>query len=437
MAFYSGGSVRSPVEQEGFEFFGFERVDEERAFRNLYGAETRGPRAGGGRRLVRILRDWRVETIPAQLADLNPLLDRWRPDVIATDPSLWSPIVVLHESQPIPVAVASAFMGPVMPGPDAPPRGFGFRPPRGPVTHPAARAATALTEIARSGVRRRVDEIRAGHGLAALGESVERYTARLPLYLVGNIGELDYQRQDLPFTVHYVGHCNWRSTAPRGAAEWLKRVPTDRPWVHVGEVTPAPGDEFLLRAAARGLASEPVEVIITMGRGSSSDVLGLGAAPRNVHLSESLPDGDLLARCSAVVTAGANSTILDAIEAGAPLVIVPTNSDKRDNARRVTEAGAGVRLAPRRCTPKRLRGAVRTLLGEPSYRRRARSVGARLAAAPGPAGAAELLEALACRHDGADTGLRRPLAAKPTDGGLPTSRVNAVAVLAEQGCGVQ
>ena len=115
VAFYSGGSVRSLVEQEGFEFFGFERVDEERAFRNLYGAETGGPRAGGGRRLVRILRDWRVETIPAQLADLNPVLDRWRPDVIATDPSLWSPIVVLHESQPIPVAVASAFMGPVMP----------------------------------------------------------------------------------------------------------------------------------------------------------------------------------------------------------------------------------------------------------------------------------------------------------------------------------
>jgi N-glycosyltransferase StaG len=395
VAFYSGEAVRATVEQEGFEFFGFERLDEERAFRNMRAIETTGRHGRRGRGLLRIFRDWLVETIPDQLADLDPVLDRWRPDVIGTDLSLWGPIVVLHESQPVPVALTYAFMGPLIPGPDAPPWGFGLRPPRGPVTRAAATALTGLTELAGTGLRRRVDQIRATRGLAPLGESVNRYTARLPLYLVANIRELDYHRQDLPFTVHYVGNCSWYPSAEPGKAEWLERIPTDRPWVLVAESTLAFGDPFLLRAAAEGLAGQPVEVIVTTGPQRGPDILGPRSLPANVHVTDWIPHGDLLPRCSAVITVGGKATVLAAMEAGVPLVIVPTTWDKPDNARRVTEVGAGVRLSPRRCTPERLRQAVNAVLNEGHYRMAAREMAARLAAAPGSAGAAELLEALA------------------------------------------
>ena len=43
--------------------------------------------------------------------------DAWQPDVIATDLSLWGPIVVLSELEPVPVALSSTFMGPLIPGP--------------------------------------------------------------------------------------------------------------------------------------------------------------------------------------------------------------------------------------------------------------------------------------------------------------------------------
>ena len=187
----------------------------------------------------------------------------------------------------------------------------------------------------------------------------------------------------------------------RPTAESLERIPTNRPWVHVPDSTRTLDDAFLLRAAARGLAGEPVEVIITTRREPSPDVLGLEALPTNVHFAEWVRHGDLLPRCSAVVTAGGKATILAAMEAGVPLVVVPTSWDKPDNARRVTEAGAGVRLSSRRCTPKRLRRAVGTVLGEARYRGCARKMAARLAAAPGPAGAAELSEALVCSSAGA------------------------------------
>ena len=400
VAFYSGDAVRTTVQDQGFEFLGFDRVDQERAFRNMRAIETTGK--GGRRRggLLPIFRDWLVETIPDQLADLGGVLRRFGPDVIATDLSLWGPIVVLHESQPVPVALSSTFMGPLIPGPEAPPLGFGLRPPRTRPGRAAARALTRLTEAAGTGLRRRVDAIRAEHGLPPLGESVNRYTARLPLYLVGNIRQLDYSRRDLPLTVHYVGNCICYPPAKPGTAEWLRRIPGDRPWVHVTESTLAFGDPFLLRAAAHGLAREPVEVIITTGSQRGPDILGPGPLPGNVHVTDWLSHGDLLPRCSAVVTVGGKATVLAAMEAGVPLVVVPTTWDKPDNARRVTEAGAGVRLSPRRCTPDRLRGAVRAVLDEGRYRTAAQEMAARLEAAPGPAGAAELLEAVSSPDGG-------------------------------------
>jgi UDP:flavonoid glycosyltransferase YjiC (YdhE family) len=53
-----------------------------------------------------------------------------------------------------------------------------------------------------------------------------------------------------------------------------------------------------------------------------------------------------------------------------------------------------VRVPPRRCTPQALRAAVDEVLRDPRYRASARRIAAELAAAPGPAGAADHIEAL-------------------------------------------
>jgi MGT family glycosyltransferase len=397
VAFYSGEAVRATVEGEGFELLPFRRVDQERAFRHMRAMEggSRPGRPSG--RVMPILRDWLVETIPDQVADLRERISERRADVIATDLSLWGPIVVLSETDGVPVALSSTFMGPLIPGRDAPAFGFGLPAPRTAVGRALSGGLTRLTELAATPMRRRVDEIRADHGLGPLGESVNRHTARLPLYLVGNVRELDYGRGDLPPSVHYVGNCIWYPPTDAGTAEWLAAIPADRPWVHVTESTLASGDPFLLRAAVEGLADERVEVIVTTGTQRDPDALGLGALPANVHVARWLSHGELLPRCSAVVTVGGKATILAAMEAGVPLVVVPTTWDKPDNARRVTRTGAGVRIAARRCTPGRLRASVRAVLDDPRHAAAARALAARLAAAPGPPAAAQLLEDLAAR----------------------------------------
>jgi len=392
--FYTGRRAQATVEGAGFAVVPFEHVDEE-AILDTVAAVDRHPRSRPDPRLVRrAFRTWLVESIPAQLADLDVVLRHDRPDVLVCDLSMWGPIVVLWERERLPVALSSTFMGPLIPGPQAPAWGFGMAPPRTVAQRLAARTLTRAGELLGRGLRQRLDTIRAEHGLGPMGAPMNTFSARLPLYLVGNVRALDYDRTDLPPSVHYVGPTLWHPPDPPAAADWLSRIPTERPWVHVTESTITHGEPFLLDAAARGLAGAPVEAILTTGGHRDPAALGLGARAANVHVTGWLSHAELLGRCAAVVTAGGAATVIAALRAGVPLVVVPTTWDKPDNARRVTEAGAGVRLSPRRCTPEALRAAVDEVLGDPRYARRARALAEQLAAPRGSIRAAELLEGL-------------------------------------------
>jgi UDP:flavonoid glycosyltransferase YjiC (YdhE family) len=395
VAFFTGESVRSTVEGEGFTVFPYGHVSEDRAYEVIRTMEMGAPSGRGSSRLVlRTFSDWLVDTVPEQVADLQPILESWRPDAIVTDLSMWGPILVLWETARIPVALSSTFMGPLIPGRDAPPPGLGLPSPRTIWTRLLSRTVAMVIDRFAWGLRRRVDGVRARYGLAPLGCSVNAFTGRLPLYLVPSLPELDYHRRDLPPSVHYVGPCVWSKPARDPAPAWLDQLPTDRPIVHVTESTLRHADPFLLRAAAQGLAGERMTVVLTTGPQRDPETLDLGPRAPNLRIERWVSHADLLPRCAAVVTMGGQATVLAALQAGVPLVVVPTTWDKPDNAQRVVEAGAGLRLSPRHCTPERLRAAVRRVLDEPAFRSNARRIAQQFAAAPGPSRAAELIEAL-------------------------------------------
>ncbi len=383
------------LEDEGLTVLGFSRLDERRA-QDAVAAIEGGFRPGrpGGRKLLAAFRDWLVETIPDQIADLEPVIEEWQPDVLVCDLSMWAPQVVLWEKLGVQVALSSTFMGPLIPGPDAPAWGLGMPAPRTSAQRAAARGITRVTELLGMPLRKRVDALRAEHGLPPMGCSVNRFTARLPLYLVGSVPELDYDRRDLPPSVHYVGASHWHPVPDESTETFLRTVPPGRPWVHVTESTVHTSDPFILRAAASGLGDAPVEAILTTGGHRDPASLGLGIPARNIHVARWLSHPELLRRCSVVVTAGGQATILSALAAGVPLVVVPTTWDKPDNAQRVVAAGAGIRLAPKRCKPEALLTAVLDVLGDLSYAAAAKRLAARLHEAPGAVRAAELLEGL-------------------------------------------
>jgi MGT family glycosyltransferase len=399
VAFYTHGSARPIVEGEGFTLFPFVHVDDQR-YERIHALEAEVPATQPKHRTLsvamRAYRDVCAGSIPEQVADLQPVIHSWRPDVLITDLSMWGPIVVIWEKTGIPVALSSTMMGSMIPGPDAPPWGPGLPPPRTFGTRLLARAVQLGVDLVAHNMRRQVNRIRAEYGLGPMGCSINAFTGRLPLYLIPSLPELDYNRRDQPSHVHYVGPCVWTKPAGGAPPDWLNDLPTDRRWVHATEGTAQYQEPFLLRAVAQGLAGQGLEVILTTGQSSRDPaILGLDPLPANVHIERWISHDDLLPRCAAIVTTGGPATVLAALKAGVPLLMVPTFWEKSDNAQRVVEAGVGLRLAPRHCTPDRVRAAVTRLLEEPGFRENARQIANRLAQAPGPSGAAELLEGLA------------------------------------------
>jgi MGT family glycosyltransferase len=399
VAFYTHGSTREIVEGEGFTLFPFERVDEQR-YERIHALEAEVPATQPKRKTLSVAmaayRDMLAGSMPEMIADLQPIVKQWRPDVVITDPALWASILVLWELTGVPVALLTQMIGSMIPGPDAPPWGPGLPSPKSFGTRLLARATKVATDVVASGMRRNVDRIRAGYSLPAMGCSVNEFTGKLPLYLIPSVAELDYNRRDQPSNVHYIGPCVWTKPGGASSMEWLSSVRTDRPWVHVTEGTAQYQEPFLLRAALRGLAALPVEVIMTTGQfARDPKALGFDQRPANVHVERWVSHEDLLPRCAALVTTGGAATVLASLKAGVPLIVVPTFWDKSDNAQRVVEAGVGLRIAPRRCTPERLRAAVGRLLDEPSFRARAQAMATRFAGVGGPLRAAELLEQLA------------------------------------------
>ncbi|MCC6935830.1 MAG: glycosyltransferase family 1 protein [Thermomicrobiales bacterium] len=392
VAIYTAEESRNLVESEGFRFFPFRALKPESYERIHQMEQTVGGRRQSARVGHQAFRNWLVETIPEQVSDIQVILDEWQPDVIVTDMNMWGPILILWEAVPIPVALLSS-LGSMIPGPDAPPWGFGMAPPRTTGAKILARMLNGTIDVAATGLRRRVDFFRAQHGLEPMGCSVNEFAGRLPLYIVGNVREFDYDRRDLPESVQYVGACMWHPPRLADGATWLDEIPSDMPWVHVTEGTSHFQDPFVLRSALEGLADRSMQVIVTAGR--SRDVPVEGDLAPNLHLVDWVNHDTLLPRCAAIVTTGGNGTVMSAMKAGVPLVIVPTTWDKPDNARRVVEAGAGVRLAPRKCTPEGLRAAVEDVLSDERYRTNARRIAQHLANAPGPPRAAQLIERLA------------------------------------------
>lgn len=394
VAVYTGRRLRPTVESQGVECFPFERV--QAVWEGVHERERHVRGRRGSLRLQReMVRAWLVGSVPDQVADVRALMNRWQPDAIVTDGSMWGPSLVLHDAAGIPVVFASTLLYSLVPGRDTPLPGSGLRPPRGAAGRGIAWGIARAVDVLARGSRRRLDEIRAANGLGPLGCPVNEWMGRLPLYLVGSVPELDFHRRDLPPSVRYVGPLLWHPPEPPGTRAWLDAIRSDRPWVHVTEGTSRFQDHFLLRSAAQGLAAAAVEAILVTGRGLDAHQAGVATRAPNVHVADWLSHDVLLPRCAAIVTTGGMGTVIAALRAGVPLVVVPTGWDKPTNARRVVAAGVGVRLSPRRCTPERLRAAVEQVLTDPRYRRNAGRAADLLAAAPGPPGAAELIERVA------------------------------------------
>jgi len=396
VALYTGARARPLLADPTLDLFPFQQVPEEQVVAWVTEMDRLSLDWRGWPALRRLLRAWLLETVPAQVADLTAVIAAWSPDVLVCDPALWGPILILSETGRPPVAVVSYLPACLLPGREGPLLGLAWPRPTTWLGWRLRALARGLLELLAADIRRGASLLRRRYGWPPLTQSVTAFAGRLPLYLVASVPEFDYQRADLPPTVRYVGPCLWEG--PRGEVPpaWLTDLPADRPLIYVTEGTVHAKAPIVLRAALAGLAGRPVQGVVTTGPQRSPSVLA-GAVPPNVRIEQWVPQRWLLERAALVVTTGGSGSVLGALRAGVPLVVVPTAWDQPENAWRVVWSGAGVRLSPRQCTPDRLWRAVERVLGDPAFQANARRLAQAMARYDGPATAAALLETLAAR----------------------------------------
>jgi UDP:flavonoid glycosyltransferase YjiC (YdhE family) len=175
---------------------------------------------------------------------------------------------------------------------------------------------------------------------------------------------------------------------------WLRSLPR-RPTVYVTLGTVWNQDPSFFRIVLGSLAARPVNVIAALGPGKNP--ADLGPQPANVRVCGFIPHAQLLGHCDLVVCHGGAGSVLDALSAGLPLLIVPQAAGHFYNAKRVVAAGAGRSMPDANLTPASVSREIDILMEDARYRDAAAAIAAEIAAMPSARDALTALTAVADR----------------------------------------
>lgn len=313
----------------------------------------------------RILERQLVGPAPAYAADLDDALADVHPDLVVCSMfAVGSMVAAEAAGVPFDVLIPNAY---ALPAKGMPPFGAGLKPARGPLGRLRDRLVTAVIDRAwRKGLPG-LNALRAERGLDPI-DGVFAQTGRARRHLVLTSADFDFPAE-LP-----------------AAARYLGPVLDDPAWAE-GSWTPPPGDDPLVLVALSstfqdqaatlqrivdGLGRLPVRALVTTGPALDPAAI---VAPPNVTVVTAAPHSVVLARAAVAVTHGGHGTVVRALAAGVPLLVLPHGRDQGDNAVRVTTRGAGLKLG-RKAKPAAVAKAVRRLLDDPSFRAGSERLGA-------------------------------------------------------------
>lgn len=275
--------------------------------------------------------------------------------------------MVAAEAAGIPFVVLFPNIYP-LPAAGLPPFGIGLRPARGLAGRLRDRALNRIIEWQwdAKGLEG-LNAVRAGHGLAPLAHVFDQ-VRRADRQLVMTSPALDFTAA-LPGGVRYVGPVlddpQWSETA-----SWTPPA-GDAPLALVGMSSTFQDQIGSLQRVIEALGTLPVRALVTAG--PALDVAALRPAS-NVTVAASAPHRQVLRQTAVVITHGGHGTVVKALAAGVPMVMLPHGRDQADTAVRVSARGAGVMLR-RSARPDAIAAAVRQVLENPSYRAAAQRLG--------------------------------------------------------------
>jgi UDP:flavonoid glycosyltransferase YjiC (YdhE family) len=209
------------------------------------------------------------------------------------------------------------------------------------------------------------------------------------LVLVATLPQLEYPRAGWSPAVRVTGPLLWEQPYPE-----TEPPHGEGPLVLIAPSTSQDPRHRMLSAALEGLAREPVRVLATTnGRPPPEPI----RVPPNAKVVDWISYAKAMPGCAGVVCHAGHGTIVRALACGVPVVGCPAGGDMAENAARLRWCGAGVSLPRRFITPRGIRLALRKLLAEDSYARRAADLARWARRNDGGSIAADAVEGFAAR----------------------------------------
>lgn len=163
---------------------------------------------------------------------------------------------------------------------------------------------------------------------------------------------------------------------------WLTVAPT-RPRVYLTLGTVSFGAIEVIRRAASEIGCLDVELLVAVG--PAGDPSLLGDLPANVRLERFIAQSAVLPRVDLIVHHGGTGTVLAALEAGIPQVILPQGADQPYNAELLVAAGAARSQTNEAYQPGSITAMVEPLLGACRERDVAHRIRDEITTMPAPA----------------------------------------------------
>jgi UDP:flavonoid glycosyltransferase YjiC (YdhE family) len=177
-----------------------------------------------------------------------------------------------------------------------------------------------------------------------------------------------------------------------GEAPWWPSAGSGRQRVVVTMGTILAGRHSAMAAILDGLERLDVDIVALVGH--DLDPALLGSRRATTRVARYVPVSELLESASLLVFHAGSGTMLAALAAGVPMVMLPVAADQPENADRCVAAGAAIALPADARDPDAVRGAAGAVLAEPAYAVAAGTLRDQIRHMPPPAELVPYLESL-------------------------------------------
>jgi zeaxanthin glucosyltransferase len=297
----------------------------------------------------------------------------------------------------------------------------------------ADRLESALLQVSvfrlRGPVKWRLEQCRKRLGLGPTAIMQELYPA------LGHLATLpaclDFPQSSLPANFHYTGPFVDQSARPRVDFPWDKL--DGRPLIYVSLGTAKKIRSILFQIIAEACDGLGLQVVISLGGSRNPEILD--DLKGNPLIVREAPQLELISRSAIVINHAGINTVLEALMAGKPMVVIPIAHDQPALAARLAWLEVAEVIPEKRLTLRLLRRAIEKILINENYRQQALRLQSAIHAANGLDLAVEIIRSSMESHDHrkTNTPVLQGVAHNRQDCGLPTTGFHRITEASKRG----